>query len=45
LGPHESQVIKEEDARKLFEDTGFAYVEPVPAGAYHWGFVVRKKVQ
>ena len=45
LGPHESQVIKEEEARKLFEDTGFVYVEPVPAGAYHWGFVVRKKVQ
>ncbi|MGC9602781.1 MAG: class I SAM-dependent methyltransferase [Minisyncoccia bacterium] len=45
LGPHESQVIQEDEARKLFEDAGFAYVEPVPAGAYHWGFVVRKKVQ
>jgi ubiquinone/menaquinone biosynthesis C-methylase UbiE len=45
LGPHESHVIKEDEARKLFEDAGFAYEESVPAGAYHWGFVVRKKVQ
>ncbi|HUD03003.1 MAG TPA: class I SAM-dependent methyltransferase [Candidatus Paceibacterota bacterium] len=42
LGPHESHIIKEDEARKLFEDAGFVYVEPVPAGAYHWGFIVRK---
>ena len=36
-------VVSEREARKLFEDGGFAYVEEVSAGAYHWGFVVRKK--
>jgi ubiquinone/menaquinone biosynthesis C-methylase UbiE len=45
LGPHESQVIKEDEAHKLFEDAGFTFVESIPAGAYHWGFVMRKKVQ
>jgi ubiquinone/menaquinone biosynthesis C-methylase UbiE len=42
LGPHPDHVVTEEDARKLFEEHGFSYVDAVPAGAYHWGFVVRK---
>jgi len=44
LGPHADHVVTEQAARALFEDVGFSYIEPVPAGAYHWGFVVRKKV-
>jgi len=43
LGPHEDHVITASEARKLFEEGGFAFVEEVPAGEYHWGFVVRKK--
>jgi ubiquinone/menaquinone biosynthesis C-methylase UbiE len=43
LGPHPDHVVTEESARKLFEDAGFTYVQAVPTGAYHWGFVVRKK--
>lgn len=43
LGPHEDHVFKGEDARALFESLGFTFIEEVPAGLYHWGFVVRKK--
>jgi len=43
LGPHESHVVSEREAKKLFEEGGFSHVEDIPAGAYHWGFVVRKK--
>jgi ubiquinone/menaquinone biosynthesis C-methylase UbiE len=44
LGPHEDHVITQAAARKLFEGYGFVFVGIAPAGAYHWGFVVRKKV-
>lgn len=43
LGPHPEHVISEAEARALFEASGFTYLEPIPAGAYHWGFTVRKK--
>ena len=43
LGPHPNHVILAPQARKLFEDAGFVYMDDVPAGAYHWGFLVRKK--
>ncbi len=43
LGPHPEHVIVAAEAKKLFEAEGFAHVEKVPAGAYHWGFLVRKK--
>jgi ubiquinone/menaquinone biosynthesis C-methylase UbiE len=43
LGPHESHVLSAASARALFEEAGFAFVEEAPAGAYHWGFLVRKK--
>jgi ubiquinone/menaquinone biosynthesis C-methylase UbiE len=42
LGPHSDHVVPEAEARKLFENSGFAYVGAVPAGTYHWGFTVRK---
>jgi len=46
LGPQQSAVVGAHAARKLFEDGGFVFVDPptggVPAGEYHWGFVVRK---
>jgi len=43
LGPHKDHVVTEVEAKKLFEAGGFAFGEDVPAGAYHWGFLVRKK--
>jgi ubiquinone/menaquinone biosynthesis C-methylase UbiE len=43
LGPHEDHVISQAAARKLFEDHGFVFSGIVPAGTYHWGFIVRKK--
>ncbi len=42
LGPHESHVVNEREAKKFFESAGFTFVEEVPAGAYHWGAVFRK---
>ena len=43
LGPHPSHIVTEAAARPLFESEGFTFVESVPCGAYHWGFVMRKK--
>lgn len=43
LGPHPDHVVTEAAARTLFEEGDFTYLERIPAGAYHWGFVVRKK--
>ncbi|HVV39323.1 MAG TPA: class I SAM-dependent methyltransferase [Candidatus Paceibacterota bacterium] len=43
LGPHPDHIITQEKAQKLFEQHGFSIGPKVDAGAYHWGFVVRKK--
>ena len=43
LGPHKEHVVTEKDARALFEKGGFTYLGELPAGAYHWGFSMRKK--
>jgi ubiquinone/menaquinone biosynthesis C-methylase UbiE len=43
LGPHPDHVFTAEQAKKLFESHGFSVLGAVPAGGYHWGFVVRKK--
>lgn len=45
LGPHPDHVVVEQEARALFERAGFSVLENVPAGEYHWGFVVRKKAR
>lgn len=44
LGPHQDHVVTAAEAREIFETEGFTYVDKVPAGAYHWGFVVRKNI-
>lgn len=44
LGPHKDHVITADAAHKLLENHGLTVVGEVPAGAYHWGFIVRKKV-
>ncbi len=43
LGPEEGAVVSADHARTLFELNGFNYVEEVPAGAYHWGMLLRKR--
>lgn len=45
LGPHKDHVLSQATARTICEDAGLTYVQDIPAGAYHWGFVVRKKGQ
>ena len=43
LGPHPEHVLTIGAARDIFEKVGLLYIEDVPAGEYHWGFIVRKK--
>lgn len=43
LGPHPDHVLTEGQGRRLFEQHGFQILGKIPAGTYHWGFVVRKK--
>ena len=43
LGPHPDHVITEPQARTLFEQHGFVYQGPLPAGEYHWGCILKKK--
>ncbi len=43
LGPHPDHVVTARAARAMFEEDGFVWVGDVNAGAYHWGFIVRKK--
>jgi len=45
LGPAPGHIVTAREARKLFEEQGFTFVEDVPAGAYHWGFIMRKHRQ
>lgn len=42
LGPHAGHVVTKAQAQKLFEAAGFAQAEDIPAGAYHWGLILRK---
>jgi ubiquinone/menaquinone biosynthesis C-methylase UbiE len=44
MGPHEGHVFTAGAARDVFEQAGLYYLGDVPAGEYHWGFVVRKNV-
>ncbi len=43
LGPHETHVVTAAKAREVFQEAGFASAEDIPAGAYHWGLLLRKK--
>lgn len=43
LGPHPDHVFGEDAARTLFEKHGFTAGPSLHTGAFHWGFVVRKK--
>ena len=43
LGPHASHVVTAAQAQKIFEAAGFNKAEDIPAGAYHWGLILRKQ--
>ncbi len=43
LGPHPDHVVTQAEARKIFEAAGFGQAEDIPAGAYHWGLILRKQ--
>jgi ubiquinone/menaquinone biosynthesis C-methylase UbiE len=43
LGPRPDHVVSAAQGKKLLEQHGMSVLGRVPAGAYHWGFVVRKK--
>jgi ubiquinone/menaquinone biosynthesis C-methylase UbiE len=43
MGPHKDHVVTEDHARTLMELGGFTFVEDVPAGEFHWGFIARKR--
>lgn len=45
MGPHKDHVYGAREAKQLFEAAGLTWVRDISAGAYHWGFLVRKKTQ
>lgn len=42
LGPHRDHLIKEIDAKKIFEDSGFSFMNDINAGSHHYGFLLKK---
>lgn len=43
LGPRHDHVVTAATAKALAAEAGFALLNDIPAGEYHWGFVARKK--
>ncbi len=43
MGPAKEHVYGAREAKQLFEGAGLSWVRDISAGAYHWGFLVRKK--
>lgn len=43
LGPAPAHVVSAEEGRALFETVGFSTTGSVPAGAYHWGLIIKKQ--
>lgn len=43
LGPHEGHVVTRDQAQKVFESQNFSILRYLHTGAYHWGFVAKKK--
>ncbi len=43
LGPHPDHVVTKAQALEIFGAAGFAQPEDIPAGAYHWGLILRKR--
>jgi ubiquinone/menaquinone biosynthesis C-methylase UbiE len=43
LGPTPDRVLRQEEAKGLFESNGFTYDREVAAGDHHWGMVLKKR--
>jgi ubiquinone/menaquinone biosynthesis C-methylase UbiE len=42
LGPHPNDIIREDQAKSLFEAGGFSFEKDITTGDHHYGFVVQK---
>lgn len=43
MGPHPDQVVTKEKAIDMFtRGGGFAHLEDIPAGSYHYGFILKR---
>ncbi|GMQ95410.1 MAG: hypothetical protein BMS9Abin13_523 [Patescibacteria group bacterium] len=42
LGPVREHLVHANEARGLFENSGFTFAESISAGEHHWGFVMKK---
>jgi ubiquinone/menaquinone biosynthesis C-methylase UbiE len=42
IGPMEENVVRESEAKRLFERSGFEYVRDIDAGRHHYGLVFRR---
>lgn len=43
MGPHKDHVVTHDHGRTLVELGGFTYMEDVPTGDFHWGFLAKKR--
>jgi ubiquinone/menaquinone biosynthesis C-methylase UbiE len=43
LGPQENHVVSAEDVRAMCKEAGLEFEHSIPAGAYHWGLILKKK--
>lgn len=43
MGPDKDKVVKQEEARKLFESHGFVHQKDISAGAHHYGFILKRE--
>jgi len=43
MGPDEKHVVREAEAKKIFEDAGFALEKSINAGDYHYGLILKLK--
>ena len=41
LGPRSDHIFTQAAARDMFEAAGFAFLQTVPAGEYHWGMLMQ----
>lgn len=42
MGPQPADVMRDQDARELFEKVGFSHVRSLQAGTHHWGILMKK---
>lgn len=43
FGPRSPHAIPRDEARRIFEQNGFVFEKDIPAGDFHWGFLVAKR--